>query len=146
MDDPNAAPSVTPDGLTRATARVGDRWTILLIESLLGGPRKFGELGEQLDGIAPNILTKRLRQLEQDGLLVATPYCERPLRVAYELTALGKELAGALSLLASWGARADGFAASARHGACGTPLEVRHWCPTCATPVDDPDADDLTWT
>jgi DNA-binding HxlR family transcriptional regulator len=146
MDDPNASPLVTPDGLTRATARVGDRWTMLLIESLLGGPRKFGELGELLDGIAPNILTKRLRQLEQDGLLVATPYCERPLRVAYELTALGKELAGALSLLASWGARADGFEASARHGACGTPLEVRHWCPTCSTTVDDPDADDLTWT
>ena len=64
MDDPNVSPLVTPDGLTRATARVGDRWTMLLIESLLGGPRKFGELGERLDGIAPNILTKRLRQLE----------------------------------------------------------------------------------
>ena len=45
----------------------------------------------------------------------------------------------------TWGARADGFDSTHRHRACGTPLELRHWCPTCDVPVDDPDADDLTW-
>ena len=138
-------PAVTEDGLARAAARVGDRWTLLVIESLLSGPRRFGELDGLLPGIAPNILTKRLRQLEQDGLVVATPYSERPLRLAYELTAVGKDLASALRLLATWGARADGFDGSHRHRACGTSLELRHWCPTCEIPVDEPDADDLTW-
>ena len=138
-------PAVTEDGLARAAARVGDRWSLLVIDSLMTGPRRFGELDEVLPGIAPNILTKRLRQLEQDGLVVATPYSERPVRLAYELTAMGKDLAGALRLLATWGARADGFDGSHRHRACGTPLELRHWCPTCDIPVDEPDSDDLTW-
>jgi DNA-binding HxlR family transcriptional regulator len=138
-------PAVTEDGLARAAARVGDRWSLLVIESLLPGPRRFGELDESLPGIAPNILTKRLRQLEQDGLVVSSPYSERPVRLSYQLTALGKELAGALRLLATWGARADGFAGTHRHRACGTPLEMRHWCPTCDVPVDEPEADDLTW-
>ena len=136
---------VTADGLARAAARVGDRWTLLVIESLLPGPRRFGELAESLTGIAPNILTKRLRQLEQGGLIVSTPYSDRPVRLSYELTAMGRELAGALTLLASWGARADGYEGSRRHSACGTPLEVRHWCPTCETAVGELDTDDVTW-
>src|SRR5687768_8186663 len=96
-EPPVEPPLLTSDGLTRAAARMGDRWTMLVVESLLTGPRRFGELAELLDGIAPNILTKRLRQLEQDGLVVSTPYSERPVRLAYELTELGKELAGALA-------------------------------------------------
>lgn len=146
MSDERTAPGVTPDGLTRAAARVGDRWTLLVVESLLVAPRRFGDLERTLSGIAPNILTKRLRQLEQDGLVVSTPYSDRPVRLVYELTALGRELGGALTLLASWGARADGYEGSARHHACGTTLVVRHWCPTCDVAVDDPDADGVTWT
>jgi DNA-binding HxlR family transcriptional regulator len=135
----------TDDGLARAAARVGDRWTLLVIESLLPGPLRFGELETRLSGIAPNILTKRLRQLEQFGLVVSAPYSERPVRLSYELTALGKDLAGALELLASWGARADGFESWVRHRACGSPLELRHWCPVCDVVVDDPDLDGLIW-
>jgi DNA-binding HxlR family transcriptional regulator len=145
VTDEPTEPTVTEDGLDRAAARVGDRWSLLVIESLLTGPRRFGALVEALPGIAPNILTKRLRQLEQDGLVVASPYSERPVRLSYELTALGKELAGALRVLASWGARADGYAGTHRHRACGTPLENRPWCPTCEVVVDEPDVDDLTW-
>jgi DNA-binding HxlR family transcriptional regulator len=143
-DDPRPS-DVTADGLARAAARVGDRWTLLVIESLMPGPQRFGELSESLTGIAPNILTKRLRQLEQSGLVVSAPYSERPVRLSYELTAIGRELAGALTLLASWGARVDGYEGSRRHRACGTALEVRHWCPTCEVAVGDPDMDDVTW-
>ncbi|HEX7095460.1 MAG TPA: helix-turn-helix domain-containing protein [Acidimicrobiales bacterium] len=137
-------PEMTEDGLARAAARVGDRWTLLVVESLLSGAQRFGELAEALPGIAPNILAKRLRQLEQSGLVVSTPYSERPVRLSYQLTQLGSELAGALRLLASWGARADGFDAALRHHACGSPLELRHWCPTCDVVVDDPD-EGVTW-
>jgi DNA-binding HxlR family transcriptional regulator len=133
------------DGLARAAARVGDRWTLLVVESLLLGPRRFGELEDQLPGIAPNILTKRLRQLEQDGLIVAVPYSHRPRRVAYELTAMGKELAAALTLLASWGARADGVDEPHHHRSCGTALELRSWCRTCDRVVDEGETDDVAW-
>ena len=57
--------------LERAVTRVGDRWTLLIVNALLGGPRRFGELAEALPGIAPNILTARLRRLTDDRLVVA---------------------------------------------------------------------------
>ena len=75
-------------------------------------------------GIAPNILSDRLRRLERAGILVATPYSRRPLRMEYALTADGRELAGALHLLADWGARRGGTGEPLRHEVCGTPLEA----------------------
>src|ERR671914_1889307 len=94
-----------PSPLAAAVDSVGARWTLLLVEALLGGPRRFGDLQDALGGIAPNVLTQRLRRLESDGLVLAQPYSERPQRYVYELTASGGELAGALRLLADWGAR-----------------------------------------
>jgi DNA-binding HxlR family transcriptional regulator len=131
--------------LDEAVARVGDRWTLLLVQALLDGPRRFNELVEALPGIAPNVLSKRLKHLERETVLVSQPYSRRPLRVAYELTASGRELAGALRLLAQWGADRSGSAdpEGLRHLTCGTPLEARWYCPTCARPVDDDDTGDL---
>jgi DNA-binding HxlR family transcriptional regulator len=122
--------------LAAALDAVGDRWTLLLVEALLEGPRRFGDLENDLSGIAPNVLTQRLRRLEGEGLVVAEPYTERPRRFVYELTATGRELAGALRLLADWGARHGEGAEPPRHGACGSPVEARWWCPTCEQPVD----------
>ena len=129
--DPAAGP------LAWAAARVGDRWTLLIVHALLGGPLRFGELAEALPGIATNVLSQRLKRLEADGLLVSAAYSARPPRFSYELTQAGRALAGVLVLLAHWGAVAGG-GEGVRHSACGTPLEARWWCPTCDHPVDDP--------
>jgi DNA-binding HxlR family transcriptional regulator len=134
-------PPSTP--LAAALDSVGDRWTLLLIEALLDGPRRFGDLQEALTGIAPNVLTQRLRRLEGEGLVVAQPYSERPQRFVYELTASGHELAGPLRLLADWGARHREGAGLPRHDACGTPVEARWWCSTCERPVGDDETADL---
>ncbi len=123
------------DALNEALALVGDRWTLLIVRRLLIGPGRFNELMEQVNGIAPNILTKRLRQLETDGLLVSSPYSQRPLRLRYTLTLPGQELASALEQLRTWGAAQVG-APLPRHDSCGTPLQWRPWCPTCNRPVD----------
>ena len=69
--------------LDAALQRVGDRWSLLLVERLLAGPRRFGELLEGLDGLAPNILSSRLKALEAEGIVTARPYSRRPPRVAY---------------------------------------------------------------
>jgi DNA-binding HxlR family transcriptional regulator len=124
--------------LAEALAAVGDRWTLLVVEALLEGARRFNDLQDQIAGIAPNILTERLRRLEREGLVIAQPYSERPPRYVYELTAAGRELAGVLTLLSDWGARHAGGPEPARHDACGTPLEVRWYCPTCEEPVQEP--------
>jgi DNA-binding HxlR family transcriptional regulator len=122
--------------LAEALAAVGDRWTLLIVEALLDGPRRFNDLQEATAGISPNILSQRLRRLEELGLAVAQPYSRRPPRYVYELTAAGRELAGALQLLAGWGARHFDQAEPMRHQACGSPLEVRWYCPTCEQPVE----------
>ena len=132
-----AEPEDGSSPLAEALARVGDRWTLLVVEALLAGPRRFNDLLGQIPGIAANILSERLRRLEREALLVARPYSERPPRAAYQLTAEGRELAGALRLLAHWGARHTDPADAPRHPACGTPVEVRWYCPTCDCLVDD---------
>ena len=137
------ARSVTPSPLAEAVARVGDRWTLLLIDALLDGPRRFNELTDDVPGIAPNILTQRLRHLEREGLVVAHRYTERPPRFAYELTARGRELAGALRLLAEWGSRESEDPERVRHAACGTTLEGRLYCSTCERAVDEGEASDV---
>jgi DNA-binding HxlR family transcriptional regulator len=131
--------------LDEAVRRVGDRWTLLLVEALLPGPQRFGELLSGLDGLAPNILSRRLKALEADGIVTVTPYSRRPYRVAYSLTAPGADLASALRLLAQWGAAHGAEAGAVRHRTCGSPLEVRWWCPTCARSVDDGEAPDLDY-
>ena len=152
-------PTGTASPLAEAVGRVGDRWTLLVIEALLGGSRRFNELVDDLPGIAPNILSQRLKHLEGEALVVARPYSRRPPRVAYELTGAGLEhrdhgggdppvedqLAGALRLLAHWGARRSDAAEAPRHGLCGTALEVRWYCPTCERPVEDSDEAELRY-
>jgi DNA-binding HxlR family transcriptional regulator len=133
-----------PSTLATTLDRVGDRWSLLVVEALLAGSRRFNELGDALPGIAPNILADRLRRLEAAGIIVATAYSERPPRMAYALTADGRELAGALRLLADWGARRSSREETLRHLACGTPLDARWYCPTCGVPVADPALDELT--
>lgn len=118
--------------LEEALGRVGDRWTLLVVSALLDGPRRFGELLASIPGLAPNIASQRLKRLEREALVVAVPYSRRPLRVVYQLTAPGQDLAGALRLLAQWGARRSDEAEPVRHQACGTPMEARWYCPTCA--------------
>ncbi len=126
--------------LEDAVARIGDRWSLLLIDALLEGPRKFGDLTGALPGIAPNVLSNRLKHLENEAVVVGHPYSRRPLRLRYELTGSGRELAGALRLLAHWGARASRESDPPRHDVCGTPIEPRWYCPTCARTIDEGEA------
>ena len=140
---PQALDKTSREALADALATVGDRWTLLVIAALLDGPKRFGDLQTEVPGIAPNVLTQRLRQLERNALIIARPYSERPPRFVYELSAAGQELAGALRLLAGWGARNAEGGTGPRHSVCGTPMEARWWCPTCERPVSDDEDEEL---
>jgi len=148
MPTPARRPSRPVSALDAALVRVGDRWSLLLVEALLPGPRRFNELLEGIDGLAPNILSNRLKALEADGILAARPYSQRPYRVAYVLTARGAELASALRLLAAWGASTPGRrrgVAAPHHATCGTTVEARWWCPTCDRTIDEHEAPQVDW-
>src|SRR2546421_4941130 len=135
-----------PAPLAAALARVGARGSLLVVYALLGVPRRFGELEGDLPGIASNVLSQRLKRLEQVGVIVSRPYSSRPPRFAYELTGSGHELAGALRLMAQWGAdHLDGVGPGPTHASCGTALEARWYCPTCDRAVDDTEGDDLRY-
>src|SRR6188768_1924513 len=144
MPTPPRRPSRPVSALDAALVRVGDRWSLLLVEALLPGPRRFNELLEGIDGLAPNILSARLKALEAEGILAARPYSQRPYRVAYVLTARGAELAGALRLLAHWGAQRSSTrpraAVPLHHATCGSAVEARWFCPTCDRVVADDEA------
>jgi DNA-binding HxlR family transcriptional regulator len=129
--------------LSAAVDKVGDRWTLLIVDALLGGPARFNQLQDSITGISTNVLSQRLKHLEQQGLVVAELYSARPARHVYALSSAGHELSGALRLLAAWGAAHGDDVQTPAHLACGTPVEPRWFCPTCDVRVDDPDDEPL---
>src|SRR5690606_20572022 len=86
-------------------ARIGDKWSVLIISRLGDGPRRFNEIKRMIGGISQRMLTLTLRGLERDGLVKRTVTPTVPPRVDYELTALGRDLLGPVSALGDWAIR-----------------------------------------
>ena len=84
---------------------VGDRWTLLVVRDLLGGARRFQDLQAGMPGLAPNILSERLKLMEKHALVSRRFYSDHPPRAEYALTAKGKELGVVIGALADWGSR-----------------------------------------
>jgi DNA-binding HxlR family transcriptional regulator len=114
---------------------VGDRWTLLLVRDLLRGTRRFQDLQASLRGIAPNILSDRLKLMERRGLVVRRLYSERPPRAEYTLTPKGQGLGVVVGALASWGSRHVWRRARLVHAACGHEIKLAYHCPQCEEPV-----------
>ena len=83
-------------------ARVGDKWSVLVIMMLIDGPMRFNELKRKIGGISQRMLTLTLRGLERDGLITRTVFPTIPPRVDYELTDLGRGLAEPVQALGQW--------------------------------------------
>lgn len=92
-------------GLARSLDRVGDRWTLLIVRELLLGDRSFRELQTALSGISPSLLTKRLTELANDGLVVRNEAPQRSRSVKYHLTDAGRSLEPVIIELIRWGSR-----------------------------------------
>jgi len=95
-------------------ARVGDKWSVLVVTLLGQGPRRFNELRRAIGGISQRMLTLTLRGLERDGLVTRTVYPTVPPRVDYGLTPLGRDLLVPVSALGDWAIRNQGKIARAR--------------------------------
>src|ERR1700736_6026184 len=95
-------------GFSRALEVVGERWALLIVRDLLVGPKRFTDLQRGLPGIPSNVLTTRLKEFEESGIVLRR-VLPRPGRgVAYELTEYGAELEEIVVRLGQWGARAMG--------------------------------------
>jgi len=119
--------------LAAALERVGDRWTLLVIRDLIGGPRRFTDLMERLGGITPKTLSQRLRDLEADGLIEADREAGRR-EVWYRLSPEGQDLWPALEELLVWGLRH-----SARPWQPGEPAHPEHLLLALRTMLDRED-------
>ncbi|MBA2591831.1 MAG: helix-turn-helix transcriptional regulator [Gammaproteobacteria bacterium] len=90
--------------VARTLDLIGERWTILLMRDLLlQGPRRFQDFLTSLPGIAPNILSARLKSLEDNGLVRRQLYNDRPPRLEYVLTDKGKSLGPVVKAMREWG-------------------------------------------
>ncbi len=92
-------------GVARALDLLGDRWTLLIVRELLLGPKRFSALAEALDGIGPNLLSKRLRDLGRTGVIESVELAPPAAVSAYALTEMGEGLRGPVDSLALWGFR-----------------------------------------
>ena len=84
---------------------LGERWTLLIVRDLLAGPRKFRDLSRSMTGVAPAVLSHRLKLLETHGIVSRRLYSDHPPRAEYTLTDRGRELRAVVRALGIWGAR-----------------------------------------
>lgn len=124
--------------LARSLAVMGDAWSSLIIRDIWLGVNRFDDLTNNL-GISRNLLTSRLKAMIDDGILVAVPYHDRPVRNEYHLTKAGSELVPPLLALIDWG---DRWRSEDRkvplyveHDGCGHVTHATVVCSECGEPL-----------
>src|SRR6266849_4898563 len=111
--------------VAKALELVGDRWTLLMVRDLLHeGARRFQDFQQSLKGIAPAILSDRLKLMEEHGLVTRRFYSDHPPRAEYLLTDKGRELGGVIGSRAAWGSRHVHRATALGHADCRHPVDV----------------------
>ncbi|HEY6516927.1 MAG TPA: helix-turn-helix domain-containing protein [Steroidobacteraceae bacterium] len=95
-------PSEQCPKISQVLARIGEKWSVLIIIMLADRTRRFSELKRAIGGISQRMLTLSLRGLERDGLVKRTVFPVVPPRVEYELTPLGRSLQASVSALGEW--------------------------------------------
>ncbi|KAF1018555.1 MAG: putative HTH-type transcriptional regulator YtcD [Paracidovorax wautersii] len=88
--------------ISQVLARIGEKWSVLIIMFLAARPRRFTEIKRAINGISQRMLTLCLRGLERDGLVTRTVYAVMPPHVEYDLTALGRSLTEPVIALGTW--------------------------------------------
>lgn len=129
-------------GVARALEVVGEWWTPLIIRAVFLGHTKYDEIQSEL-GIARNVLSDRLNSLVGAGVLQKVQYSERPQRFEYQLTDMGKDLFGVLTMLKAWGDKwlsGDVATHQLAHNNCGRLIAPLVWCDHCSMPVSPDDA------
>ncbi|MFD0362080.1 winged helix-turn-helix transcriptional regulator [Nocardia sp. GCM10030253] len=94
--------------------RISDKWVSLVLIALADGPRRYAEINRVIAGVSPKMLTQTLRTLERDGLVERRITAEVPVRVDYELTALGRSLQPVMSVIKAWAEQRMGDVLTAR--------------------------------
>lgn len=97
MEDYNLCPKFED-----AFELLGKRWTGLIIRSLLNGQKRFSDISSAIPNMSARMLTERFKELESHGIITRTVYPETPVRIEYELTEKGKDLADVMDEIQKW--------------------------------------------
>lgn len=128
-----------PCTIARSANLLGDHWNLLLVRQACLGTRRFDDFQREL-GIGRNILTRRLSQLVDEGMMQRVEYQEHPPRSEYRLTQQGREVYPILAAMAAWGERwltgPEGSPLVLHHTACDHDMYAMVVCSECAAPID----------
>lgn len=128
-----------PCPIARGVDELGDGWTLLIMRDAFLGSRRFDDFHRSL-GIGRNILTDRLGQLVERGMLTKVPYSEHPLRYEYRLTDKGRQIWPILAAMATWADRwlagPEGLPVVYHHTTCDHDMHAEVVCSECREPVD----------
>jgi len=109
---PRPVPAEPHEGLSKFCPRfqfaielIGRRWVGAILRVLVGGPARFNELLTAVPGLSDRLLTERLRELEEHGIVTRTVTADRPVRVTYELTDCGRSLEAIVATIGDWSER-----------------------------------------
>lgn len=127
-----------PCNIAQSLNIIGDRWTLLIIHEILIGHQHFNEIRVSLTGISSNLLSERLKYLEEEGLIEATLYSKHPPRYKYSLTQSGQDLEHVFHSLVIWGRKhLQKCYKKLEHTACHHEVEMAYYCPHCRENVED---------
>ncbi len=101
MSETEGGPTSCPT-YNRAAQIIGSRWAGAVVRAMLGGATRFSEIRQAIDGITDRVLSKRLKDLEDEGILTRQVFAETPVRIEYHLTEKGKALARVVDAMTEW--------------------------------------------
>lgn len=126
-----------PCNIAQTLNIIGDKWTLLILRQLSNGRDTYNSILENLDGIPSNLLSNRLKSLEEDGLIVPVLYQSHPPRYRYMLTESGKDLDDVFYSIILWGEKhLDKCYKELIHKPCNHSINLQYYCPHCGKVVD----------
>lgn len=130
-------PYELPCNIAQTLNIIGDKWTLLILRQIMNGRRTYKEILDGLESIPTNLLSNRLKSLEDDKIIKTQLYHEHPPRYEYLLTQMGIDLADVFNSLIMWGDKHLKVCyKQLNHNVCGHKIEHRYYCPHCDEVVD----------
>ncbi|MEG0423092.1 MAG: winged helix-turn-helix transcriptional regulator [Erysipelotrichaceae bacterium] len=126
-----------PCNIAQTLNMIGDKWTLLILHEIASGKQTYKELQESLAHIPTNLLSTRLKTLEEDHLIQCELYQNHPPRYAYSLSDSGKDLEDIFNAIILWGEKhVNTCHKQLVHKQCKHPISMKYYCKECNTYIE----------
>ncbi|WP_058485772.1 winged helix-turn-helix transcriptional regulator [Defluviitalea phaphyphila] len=126
-----------PCNIAQTLNIIGDKWTLLILRALSNGNDTYNKLLNNLEGIPSNLLSSRLKSLEEDELITSVLYQKHPPRYKYILTESGKDLEDVFNTIILWGEKhLKKCYKELVHSSCNHKIQIQYFCPHCQKTID----------